>query len=435
MFLGILLAVALIAALIYSLLTKKSPLSSEVVVTYWGLWEPETVMRDLIQDYEKSHPKVKIAYIQQNKAEYRERLQTSLVQGKTPPDIFRIHNTWVPMFKNHLQAVPADIYSASDFASTFYPVANKDARLGTNLVAIPLETDNLVMFTNNSLFSQYALAIPKNWDELRLAANAVARCSTPDGKCRPGSRVLTGGVALGTTANVDHWEEILGLLLLQNNVNLAAPDKPSPQAAQDVFAYFGSFVSQHGVWDPNLPTSTMLFANGKLGIMFAPSWRAFDIMAANPDLKFSTHPVPQTPIDPLKQETPIAYASYWMEGVNAKSKVSAEAWSFLKFITTAENQQRLYDRIIKEGRPFGEPYSRVDLAGQILNAPYIGSVIQQLPYSNSWYLASFTNDGPTGINTRLSEYYTKLLTNKEPLIGSGVGIAKILGDYGLAVGP
>ena len=434
MFLGIGLAICLIAALVYSLITKSNPLKTQVVVTYWGLWEPETVMRNLIIEYEKTHPKVKIAYIQQNASEYRERLQTKLNQGQGP-DIFRIHNTWVPMFRNYLQSVPADIYSASDFSTTFYPVANKDARLGANLVAIPLETDNLVMFTNDTLFSQYSLAIPKNWDELRLAALAIARCSTPEGKCFVGSRVLTAGVALGSTVNVDHWEEILGLLMLQNNVNLNNPALPQPQPAQDVINYFTSFTNQYGVWEPNLPTSTMLFASGKLGIMFAPSWRALDIMAANPDLKFSTHPVPQTPIDPTKQETPIAYATYWLEGVNSKSKSSAEAWAFLKFITSSENQQKLYSAIVAEKRPFGEPYSRVDLSGQIINAPYIGATIQQLPYSTSWYLASFTHDGPTGINTRLSEFYAKLIAGQEQMAGSGVVIAKILGDYGLAVGP
>jgi len=434
MFLGIALALCLIVALIYSIFNKVNPLSTHSTITYWGLWEPEPVMKDLIAEFEKSHPRVKISYQQQNQNEYRERLQSALIQGRGP-DIFRFHNTWTPMFRNYLQAVPTDIYSSSEFSDTFYPVANKDAMLGANLMAIPLETDNLVMFVNDALFAQAGIAIPKTWDELKLAAVAIARCSTPDGKCYPGARVLTAGAALGSTGNVDHWEELLALLMLQNNVNLNNPGGASNQAASDVINYFNSYVQQSHVWDPNLPTSTILFASGKVGIIFAPSWKALDIIGANSSLKFSAHPVPQLPVDPNQNEQPIAYATYWLEGVNNKSKAGPEAWAFLKFLTTPENQQKLYQSAVATGRPFGEPYSRKDLASQITNTPYLGAAISQLPISKSWYLASFTHDGPTGINTRLSEYYAKLISGLEPLPSSGTAIAKILSDYGLAVTP
>lgn len=152
------------------------------------------------------------------------------------------------------------------------------------------------MFVNDELFQQTGLPIPKNWDELHIAANALARCDTPTGKCTPNSRILVAGAGLGSTQNVDHWQDILAVLMLQNNVNLSQPHLPDPTPANDAISYFNSFSQNDYIWSSNLPTSTSLFAAGKLGIYFGPSWRVFDILALNPQLKFSTHPLPQLPL-------------------------------------------------------------------------------------------------------------------------------------------
>jgi ABC-type glycerol-3-phosphate transport system substrate-binding protein len=427
---GILLAVCLIAALVFSTFTKFKPFQSTVTITYWGLWESQSTMKNLISEYETSHPKVKINYIQQNPNEYRERLSTAINQNRGP-DIFRFHNTWTPMLKGFLAPLPPEVFSPQEFESSFYPVALKDLRLGGSYIGIPLEIDGLIMFVNDDLFKPTGLPVPKDWDELHIAANALARCDTPTGKCTPNARILVAGAGLGSTQNVDHWEDILAVLMLQNNVNLAQPHLPDATPAKDAISYFNSFSQNDFIWSSNLPTSTSLFAAGKLGIYFAPSWRVFDILALNSQLKFSAYPLPQLPIDPVKNEREITYASYWVEGVNNKSKVSAEAWSFLKFISSRDSMQKLYTQSISPQRPFGEPYSRVDLASQIQSAPLVGPVITQGPWSTSWYLASFTYDGPKGINTRLSDAYAKAVNGQVSLSETSTTITQILAEYGI----
>ena len=427
---GILLAVGLVAALIFSTFTKFKPFQGTTTITYWGLWESSQTMKDLIAEYEASHPKVKINYLQQNANEYRERLNTAISQNRGP-DIFRFHNTWTPMLKTFLSPIPSTIMTPQEFESTFYPVAVKDLRLGGNYVGIPLEIDGLVMFVNNELFQQTGLPIPKNWDELHIAANALARCDTPTGKCTPNSRILVAGAGLGSTQNVDHWQDILAVLMLQNNVNLSRPHLPDPTPANDAISYFNSFSQNDYIWSSNLPTSTSLFAAGKLGIYFGPSWRVFDILALNSQLKFSTYPLPQLPVDPAKNEREITYAGYWVEGVNNKSKVMADAWSFLKFLSSKDSLQKLYSKSITPQRPFGEPYSRVDLGSQIQSAPFVGPVITQAPWATSWYLASFSYDGKTGINTRLSEVYANALNGQTGLTEASTSINQILAEYGI----
>lgn len=120
-----------------------------------------------------------------------------------------------------------------------------------------------------------------------------------------------------------------------------------------------------------------------------------------------------------------------MEGVNNKSKVSADAWSFLKFISSRDDLQKLYSQPINPSRPFGEPYSRVDLGSQIQSAPLIGPVITQAPWATSWYLVSFTYDGPTGLNTRIGEAYAKAVNGQASLSEVSTNLSQILSEYGI----
>src|SRR4030042_251563 len=54
----------------------------EVTLTYWGLWEPESVMREVINDWNKDHPSIKVNYSMQSQEQYRERLQSALARHK-----------------------------------------------------------------------------------------------------------------------------------------------------------------------------------------------------------------------------------------------------------------------------------------------------------------------------------------------------------------
>jgi ABC-type glycerol-3-phosphate transport system substrate-binding protein len=403
-------------------------------LTYWGLWESESVVKPLIEEYQTAHPQVKITYVFQSPREYRERLQNALSSG-SGPDIFNIHNSWVPMFKADLAAVVPEAYSAAEFESTFYPTTKGDLRVGSNYVGVPLEIDGLAMFVNEDLLSKAGKTVPASWEDLRRTAIDLSVCDSEDGKCSPGSRVLVSGVAMGTADNVDHWQDILALLMLQNNVNLNAP---AGQSAEEALQYYTIFNRSDHVWDSTLPNSTLAFAQGKVAIIFAPSWRVFDVKALNSQLKFNTYPVPQLPLDPVRGEKPVNWASYWVQAVNKKSPNSAAAWDFIKFLSSKESLEKLYQNAVATGRDFGEPYSRMDMGSALSAAPYVAPYISQAPNARSWYIASSTFDGQTGINSRLSTYFAdavngvnqgKSATEAVKTLSSGVN--QVLSAYGI----
>ena len=134
-------------------------LSSEI--TWWGLWEDDVNIKSVISEYEAINTNIKIKYVKQSKEDYRERLTNTLAKG-TGPDIFRFHNTWVPMYKSEFDKVPASVYSIGDFSTTFYPVAVSDLTIGGSLVGIPLEYDGLSLYINEEIFEKAGQDLPNN---------------------------------------------------------------------------------------------------------------------------------------------------------------------------------------------------------------------------------------------------------------------------------
>jgi multiple sugar transport system substrate-binding protein len=423
------LIILVVASVMTGLASKIVPGLGQTTITYWGLWEQDSIMRPLLDEFEKTHPGIKVDYVVQSPQEYRERLQSGLSQG-SGPDVFRIHNTWLPMFKNFVAPVPTSVISTTDFGKTYFSSAATDLKLGSDFAGIPLEYDGIAMYINDGILNQHGISVPKNWEDLRNNAMAMSECVTDDGACKNGAKIIISGAALGATANVDHWQDIIGVLMLQNNVNLNNISSPTTKPAEDVIEYFNSFQQSLGIWNPNLPNSTTFFASGKVGIYFGPSWRYFDIKSLNPNLKFSVHPLPQLPVDPARNEAPITYSSYWVEAVNKQSPRAKNAWELLAYLSSPEVLKKFHDLAIQSGRQFGEPYSRKDML-ESLSEPAKTFASQGL-ISRSWYLASFTHDGQTGINTRLSDLFAKAINRTTPVTTLAKEVAGVLSEYGLA---
>lgn len=406
--------------------SKKAPVGPKgpVELVYWGLWEDSSTIAGLISEYESKNKNVKIKYLKQSKEDYRERLANSLAKG-AGPDIFRFHNTWVPMLSSQLASLPPAVMDPAAYKKTFYPVAAGDLRRGADIVGIPLMFDGLGLYINENIFGQAGKSPPGTWDELRkLALELTIRDQS--------GRIEQAGAALGRTENIDHWEDILALMMLQNGADLA---NPTGKLAEDSLAFFTVFAKQDGVWDKTLPPSTQAFAAGKLAMYFGPSWRAFEIKTLNPDVSFRVVPVPQLP-KTRPTDPDITWASYWAEGVWSKSKYQKEAWEFLRFLVSKESLQKMY-QLTSQSRLFGPPYPLPEMADLLKDDLVVGAFVGQAPTSKSWYLASRTFDGATGINSRISAYFQDAVNSvanaekdpKEALETVASGVRQVLSSY------
>ena len=139
-------------------------------------------------------------------------------------------------------------------------------------------------------------------------------------------------------------------------------------------------------------------------MIIAPSWQAHGLKTLSPTLNFKTAPVPQLPCE--NEPCPrVDFASFWVEGVSAKSPSQTASWELLKYLSQKETMQKIYAEQVKVYPLFGEPYSRVDLSDSLSDNIYLSPLMEEAPTMKSFYTASRTNDGDTGMNTTLNTYF------------------------------
>lgn len=343
---------------------KKLPTIGQKEISYWGLFELGEVMQPLIDEFQSKNSGVKVSYEKQSfdsLSQYKNTLLTRLKQG-SGPCIARVHQSWVKDFAEELEPVPASF----DCENTFYPAAQESSRVGSAYFAVPLMYDGLALFYNPKLFSEAKIEKPPTtWDEFR--AMAVKLTKKEEGKA-----MTQAGAAIGNASNVLHASDILGLMWAQTGVKV--PDDLATQAAIDALTFYTNFYRKDKVWDSSLPNSIQAFAEGKVGMIFAPSWRVFDISGINPSLEFKIAAVPQVPQLGDEEVTNVNWSSFWMEAVSKDCSAKKQAWDFLAYLTSQDGQRKFYDEAAK-GRPFGEPYARVDLAEALKDDKYLGPIL------------------------------------------------------------
>lgn len=438
---GIVLFLILLIFLLLRLLRRapaeqpKPVEEAKITLTYWGLWEDESVNKVVLDDYQRLHPNITINYVKQDPKQYRERLQAAIDRGEGP-DIFRYHNTWIPMFNKQLAPMPKTIYSDADFQKTFYPVVATDVKIGADYFGIPLEIDGLLLFYNEDILKSANVDVPKTWVDIQ---NALSKITV-----KQDERIVTSAIALGTAENIEHFSDVLGMMMLQNGTQLSKSlfscvDTSTSTCGVEALTFYRKFSeSPSAVWDDTLDNSIAAFAGSKVAMILAPSWQAVTLKQMNPELNFKTAAPPQLPCD--RDPCPsVNWASYWIEGVSNKSKNAAAAWEVLKFLSQKDTQEKLFAEQAKVHQLFGEPYSRVDLNSKMKENTYLAALAEAAPSMKSFYVASRTNDGETGLNTSLIKYLqdavNATIQNTSPetaLKSADEGFKQVFQRFGLA---
>ncbi|MCD8527321.1 extracellular solute-binding protein, partial [Candidatus Woesebacteria bacterium] len=394
--------------------------TKSTTLTYWGLWEPEEVMQPLIDAYETQNPGITINYVQQKSDQYRQRVQTAIRDG-SGPDIFRYHNTWMPMVKSDLSPAPAAVFGPEELEQNFYPIMSRDLVSNNAVYGVPLMYEGLVLLYNQNMLESAGAQPPQDWNQVRSLASQLT--------IRNGERIERAGIALGTAGNVDHFSDIVGLMLLQNGAN---PGDPTSDNVVDAMEYYSVYSREDKVWDDTFPNSVAAFSNEQVAMIFAPSWRIFEIQQANPNINIGVVRTPQL------GGTTVTWGTYWVEGVSASSKNKQEAWKFLAYLAREEQLREFHDAG-SAYRAFGELYPRVEMAENLTTNPLIRPYLEDALYAQSWYLASQTHD--EGLNDQMIQYYTDAVNAMNSTSGNvekaleqiAPGVQQVLSRYSIAV--
>ena len=384
--------------------------SGKIEIEWWRLWDSQDVFDPQIKAYEKAYPNIKINYRKLTYAEYEDEIVSALASGKGP-DIWSIHNTWLPKHIDKLAPMPADIMTPDVFGEIFVDVALNDLQDSSgNLYGLPLSVDTLALYYNKDYFNTKGLTgPPENWTEFKDYVKELTQVDSF-------GNIKLAGAALGTSQNITRAVDILYLLMLQNGTKMtdengekALFDAKAKTSSGEVYTpgldaliFYTDFADPKKsvyTWNPAMHNSIDAFIQEEAAMSFGYSYNDAIIKSKAPNLNYGIASVPQ--IEGSSKE--VNFANYWAEVVSATSSQQKEAWNFLNYLAKQENIKS-YSEVT------GRPASRKDVIEEQLTDPILKVFSKQALTAMSWHQAD--SSAIEGIFANLIE--SVALGEKEP---------------------
>ncbi|MBI5153522.1 MAG: extracellular solute-binding protein [Parcubacteria group bacterium] len=338
------------------ILKKVAP---KMVVNSLKVW----VVGDDKSVYEPIYPKfgLPIELTKKDFKTYERELVDALASGDGP-DVFMIHNSWLPKHQSKLAPAPADLLTPFSVQKNFPDVVTTDFVRDGKIYALPLSIDTLALFYDNDVFDRSFLSTPpQTWGELEAVATRLTKRDAL-------GTIIQSGVALGAgDKSVDKASHILPLLMIQKGVVMvrgsgknytpsfsSVSGRINENPAVDALNFYLQFsdpLSPHYTWDATQHYSIDAFsynptARNKVAMILG-YWYQIAVMKGdetkkgkNPNLDFRIAQMPQQ--DDVNKSQYATYADYWGYAVAKSTKDSKMAWSFVQFLTSkAQAQQYL----------------------------------------------------------------------------------------------
>lgn len=364
---------------------SRRPAGPEIELLWWKPFDEPVLLQPLVTEFQKVRPNVKITYVQKNVETYEADVLNALAAGEGP-DIFTIHNDWLPRYLDKVVAAPEEIWKLRDFQQNFLEVVNFDLVSKGKIFAVPLAVDVLSLYYNKDMLSGSGIPRPPaTWEEL---ISLTSKLTLQD---RLGN-FQRSVVALGTAENINRAPDILSLLLLQNGTGFYHPEKSqggsfdesrrdetgktySPAAtALEFYTQFANPAKVTYTWNSRSNNSIEGFANSQVAMIFSYAYLRKTLREKAPFLNYSVAPAPQIDL----AQNRINFANYWAETVSKQSQNQKAAWEFLKFISSKEVLPKYYEAQKQVS-------SRIDILETQLSDPEIGSFAEHALSAKSFY--------------------------------------------------
>lgn len=335
--------------------------SYEVRLEVWGI-DDSDVMAKAISEYQKRNPRVKqIVYKKLTIDSYENDLLDALATGNGP-DIFLIHNTWLPKHEDKLAPAPldnlsakqAEIITAKQVQDQFVGVVSSDFVSDGKVYALPFSVDSLALFYNKDLLNQAGISTPPaTWVDFDEAVKKMTRIDAFGKITLSGAAMGMSSDASPGTGKINRATDILTLLMMQAGANMINPEtklagfadytnatygqQTSP--GESALAYYTKFSNPATKdlysWNSLQHNSVDSFIEGKTAMMLNYSWQIPKIKDRAPKLDLGIARVPQNK-DTKGNGIDVDFANYWAYAVS-KNKVQNQ-----DFVATAKQNNHLY---------------------------------------------------------------------------------------------
>jgi multiple sugar transport system substrate-binding protein len=312
------------------LLTLSSVVWAEDIVTiqyaFWGNPTAIGVEKDIIDEFEKTHPNIKVTPVVAAYNDYHPKLLT-LFAGGQAPDVMRIDSYFMADFMKNkaLKDISGLIKRDKLNMDAYYPAGLLDCKNGTRYYGLPWGTAPVFMFINVKMFKDAGIPIPSaDWkydDFLKI----IRQLSHGEGL----NRQYGYGTSTADLTNMFPFVWAGGGDLFNQSKKKFTLDKPGAyQKIQEV----ADLIKEGVIPDPAQFTSADVMnrwmANNKLAMRLGTAAEILSLQKIE-GFEFEVLPFPGTVKYP---KTTISKSN--VIGICAKvKKENAEAaWEFLKFL-------------------------------------------------------------------------------------------------------
>jgi multiple sugar transport system substrate-binding protein len=166
-------------AVLYLLSGCNSAASRETVLRFWAMGREGEVVLELLSDFERAHPGIRVDVQQVPWTAAHEKLLTAFAGGVTP-DICQLGNTWISELVALNALEPLDQYVAASSTvapGDYFPGIWDTNVVGGVLYGVPWYVDTRLLFYRRDLLARAGFdAPPASWDEwTRMLAAVQAR--------------------------------------------------------------------------------------------------------------------------------------------------------------------------------------------------------------------------------------------------------------------
>jgi multiple sugar transport system substrate-binding protein len=357
----------------------------KIVLQFWGVFDDKSAFEQAMREFEDEHPGVDIIYTRFSFQDY-ERDAVDALAGDNGPDVWMIHNTWLPKHIDKLEPMPDRVgvkrdpfITIRDFKEKFVDVTFNDLVKDDKIYSLPLYVDTLALYYNKDLLNSAGFSRPpKTWNEFN---EYVKKLTEQDSR----SNIIRSGAAIGSVRNINRSTDILMALMIQSGVRMTNASNTEATFAKSVdnlkpgetalqyYTDFTNSIKQTYCWNDNMHYSVDAFTESTAAMMFNYSHQIGLLRDKAPRLNFAVGAIPQ-----LSEADARTYASYWAPAVTKASKHPVEAWEFVNFLTSR-------NRVVSYLNATNRPAALREFIDIQSNDPNLGVFAEQALSARSWY--------------------------------------------------
>lgn len=290
------------------------------------------VLQEIIKDFEKLHPRVKVARTQFEWLDLRQQVIIRSAGG-TLDDVFALTPPQVTEFYMKGLLDPAPQHLKEDMEKSMIK-AWDILKIKGKLYGVPaMGGGTIAFFYNKDLFAEAGVdKPPTTWDEVLPIAQKLTK------RDANGNLVQLGIGPFSQLKDVfpySAWFRSNNAWFWEIKDNKAVRPRCDEPNAIEALTFMHDLIYKHGVCDPKFGGGYFGFVLGKTAMIGIASWVALAVDSENPDLNFASTLVPYS-----RSGKPFSNIWGWVWGVNSKSEKKELAWEFLTFLKNKENDYR-----------------------------------------------------------------------------------------------